>query len=379
MRTLIIGFILTLFFGQVGLAQTDSLKVERFVKTNANYKSFATADSKLFAINDSGKVVIWDLNKLDTIHFAHNDKSFRYTAISKDRNNQIFIGTNKGDIYKINPIDLSYSLFLDDKYAVHAICFNTDNKMFLIVRSAVYEPASKKIWSNFKHKKSRNMIVKRKVFGLFWKRIYNYLEMPQRIAMDNQDRIWMTSCYGEFGGSIQLFDAKKRKELNDEFEGLNMGLLFPKSVFGDDKGNTYITSGLQHFTNSGEIYKIDEHNTVTKIYNSHDYQDTTKKTGLKRFEEEGVFVGPGAYNKTDHSIYFATTRGFYKAALPMTGKLQNPQLLFNPTLTWESEPLANGVAMAIQHIEFTTDNKLLFLTSNDGFGIFHNNKLIFLK
>jgi hypothetical protein len=374
MRTLTISFFLMLFFGQGGLAQTDSLGINKIVKTTINYKYFATADNKLFAINDSGQVVIWNLNKLDTIHFSHNDTSFRYTAITKDRQNQIFIGTNKGDIYKVNPTDLSYSLFLDDKYYVHAICFNSDNKMFLIVPAAVYEPSSKKHWNNFTHEKN-GMITRKKVLGLFWKTTNKYFDMPQLTSIDNHDRIWMTSSYGEFGGSIQLFDTKKHKELNDKFDGLDMGLLFPKSVFSDDKGNTYITSGLQHFMNWGEIYKIDEHRTVTKIYDCKDYRDTTKN----KFEDAGIFVGQGAYNKTDNSIYFATSRGFYKAALQSTGKLQNPQLLFNPTLSWEREPLAIGIGMTIKRMEFTTDNKLIFLTANDGMGIYHNNKLTLLK
>jgi hypothetical protein len=374
MRALTISFILTLYFGQIGLAQSDSLGVNKIVRTTINYKSFATSENKLFAINDSGKVVIWDLVNFDTIHFAHNDLSFRYTAISKDRQNQIFIGTNTGDIYKVNPADLSFSVFLEDKYSVHAICFNSDNKMFLVVPYAVYDPTTKKRWSNFTHEKN-GMITRKKVLGLFWKTTNNYFNLPEVTSIDGLDRIWMTSSFGEFGGSIQLFDTKEKKELNDKFDGLDMGVVFPKSVFIDDNGNTYITSGLQHFMNFGEIFKIDEHRTVTKIYDSNDYRDTTKST----FEDAGIFVGPGAYNKIDNSIYFATTSGFYKATLPKVGKIQDPHLLFNPTLSWEREPLAIGVGMTVKQMEFTTENKLIFLTTNDGVGIFYNNRLTFLK
>jgi hypothetical protein len=374
MRTLPIVFLLTLFFGQVGLAQTDSIGVDRIVKTGINYKHLITTDDKIFAINDSGQVVVWDLNKLDTIHFPHNNTSLHYTAISKDRQNQIFIGTNKGKIYKVNPSDLSYSLFLDDKHSVHAICFNADNKMFLIVPAAVYEPSTKKYWNKFTHEKN-GMIVRKKVLGLFWKKTNRYFDMPQSTFIDNQNRIWMTSSFGEFGGSIQIFDTRKRKKLNAKFNGLDMGLFFPKSVFSDNSGNIYITSGLQHLMNYGEIYKIDKHRTVTKIYDSEDYIDTTKNI----FLDAGIFVGPGAYSKADSSIYFATTRGFYKAALPSTGKLQNPQLLFNPALRWEREPLAIGIGMTIKQMEFTTDNKLIFLTTNDGIGIYGEGNLIILK
>jgi hypothetical protein len=367
-RTLTIYLFLTFSFAQIGLSQIDSIKVQEIVRTNIEYKSFTTIDNKLFAINDSGQVIIWDLTRLDTVHFAYNNK-FRYTAISKDRENQVFIGTDKGEIYKLNPNDLSFSLFHKLKYRIHSICFNSDNKIFVIVPYAVYDPITKKYWTKFENH-AGGLVHRKKIMRLFWKRTDKFFSMPQFTYLDNNDRWWMCSSYGEFGGEAQIFDTKNSTIYNNKFEGISTGLFFPKSVFNDNDGNIYITSGLEHFTSSGEIYKISSNRIVTKIFDSRDYRDTIK---------QGIFVGPGAYNKKDNSIYFASTKGFYKASLPINGKLQNLQLIFNPSLSWGREPLAIGIGMAIKRIEFTTDNKLLFLTSNDGFGIYDGHKLIFLK
>ncbi|HLX53933.1 MAG TPA: hypothetical protein VKR58_08325, partial [Aquella sp.] len=334
-------------------------------------KVFTTVENRLFAISNDGKLIIWDLNKMDTIPFAHNDNEFHYLAVSKDRHNQIYLGTDSGSIFNINPKDLSYSMVLHEKYPVYGICFNSSNKMFLIVPYALYEPEIQKVWYNFIHEKNAGL----KHISKNGKESNKYFELPQITFIDHQDRIWMTSSFGEFGGSLQLFDAKEGKILSSKFDSIQMGLFFPQSVFNDEKGNVFITSGLQHFMSSGVIYKIDPNRNVTRIFDSRDYRDTIQT----KFEDDGVFVGPGTYNKADKSIYFATANGFYKAALPSKGKLQNIHLLFRPQLSTLREPMAIGYKMTTKQMEFTTDNRLLFLTLNDGFGIYDGQKLIFFK
>jgi hypothetical protein len=376
MQKCIFCFILIIFIGQISFAQNGNLSAEQINKTNINYKSFVTADNKIFAINDSGHIVIWDLKTLDTIFFPHDSVSVRFLSVAKDKQNQVYFGTNWGKIYRVNPVNLNFSKFIDLHLHINvlSIFFNSQNKIFLIVPYVVLDPISKKYWANFVN--HGGGITRRKVFGLFWKQTDKFFRLPQYSYMDNNDRIWMTSSFGEFGGELEIFDTKKREILSNRFDSIKLGLFFPKSVFEDTSGNIFITSGLQHFTNSGEIYKIDSSRTVTKVYNSRDYRDTTKKSV---FDDGVLFVGPGAYNVVDNCIYFATTKGFYKALLPKTGKLKNPQLVFNPDLSWEREPLAIGVEMTIKRIEFTSDNKLLFLTANDGIGIYDQQKLVLIK
>ena len=95
------------------------------------------------------------------------------------------------------------------------------------------------------------------------------------------------------------------------------------------------------------------------------------------FDSGKDFVGPGAYNKIDKSIYFATSTGFYKAD-PTTDKIK-PKFLFNAKFTWSREPMAIGVTMSILKLDFTTDNRLLFLTENDGLGIYDGKTLTMFK
>lgn len=111
------------------------------------------------------------------------------------------------------------------------------------------------------------------------------------------------------------------------------------------------------------------------IYESKDFIDTTKTN----FFEGGIFVGPGEYNSYENKLYFATTEGFYRSAIPDKRRIKNPELLFTPKLMWERERLAIGVGMAVKKLEFTNDNRLVFLTSNNGIGVYAENELIMLK
>lgn len=360
--------------GQGGLAQTETVIARRITKANVNYKAFTTAANRLFAITDSGRLVIWDLTTLDTIAFAHNGRAFRYTAICRDRKGQVAVGTNTGKVYKMDPVNLSYALYIDDKYPIHAICFNSRNEVFLVIPYALYDPITKKHWDNFTNRLS-GMVVRKKVFGPFWKRTDKYFDMPEHLYVDAQDRIWMTSNHGEFGCSVQIFDTRALKPLEVKFDSLLTDPLNLRSVFNDPRGNIYITSGLQHFRNSGEIYKITPAWSVEKIFDGKDFNsaDTDNQ------DNDGAFIGPGLFSEADNCLYFASSLGFFKALWPATGKLQNPQRLFNPRLTWDREPLAIGVDMAIKTLDLTPEGKLLFLTAEDGIGIYFKGRLAMLK
>ena len=69
-------------------------------------------------------------------------------------------------------------------------------------------------------------------------------------------------------------------------------------------------------------------------------------------------------------MYFATQKGIYRASVPNEGEIKEIELVFTPELLYSRENLAIGYQMAIKKIEFTVDNKLIFLTVNNGIGIY---------
>ncbi len=374
MKKYFFAIVITLF-SQFIYAQTDSVIIEKVTKTGLNYKSFQVVGERLFSLSENGKLIIWDLKHFDIIPFYDLDTNLHFSSLGKGSQNNIYLGTENGKIIQINPDNLTCSEFLTlkKKIPVKGIFFNSENNVFLIVPNAVYDPVSKKYWDKFIHQP--NGLIVKKSIGLFQKQTNKYFNMPQYSFMDCEDRLWMTNSFGEFGGGLQIFDSKKRKIISSKIDSINFGLFSPKSVFEDNNCNIYITSGLQHFLNSGEIYKINNRMKAVKIFNSDDYEGSANSNLFKN----GVFVGPGAYNPAENKIYFATNIGFFKADLPDNGKIRNIEFVFAPKLRWENEALAIGVAMTIKRLEFTTDNRLVFLTANDGIGVFSGNKLIMLK
>lgn len=378
------NIILTLTFlllGQISFGQHDTAS-----KAAPAYREILVVNEDLIAIDVNGRLTIWDLKTLDK-KVEMKDTIFEFSAVSSDQTGNIYFGTKKGLIYKFKNEENKFEPYLKLKKEVpiSKIIFNSSNELFLILPDVVYDPINDKYWKNFKQQ-NEQLIVQKRVLYFFRKRTYNYFLMPQYTFIDNKDVIWMTSTFGEWGGSIQRFDTKKRKVINESIDSLHFGLFFPKSIFEDDKGNIYITSGLQHFTNSGEIFMINN-NVAKKMYDSDNFKDTIQYSkvdsngvvNIISIRDYGNFIGPGAFNHKDNKIYFASSKGFYRVPIPQNGTVQNQEFLFKPKLSWENEPLAIGVAMTIKKITFTTDNRLIFLTSNNGIGIYDGDKLRMLN
>ncbi|MDO6433295.1 hypothetical protein Q4E93_21975 [Flavitalea sp. BT771] len=356
-------YIILLIFFKAN-AQPDTAQIAHVNKTNESYLSFVTCENKAFVTTKNGKIVVWDLTLQDTIHFAPHDTSDWFTCLALDRQNQVYAGTSRGEVYRINTSSLTPTLVLNSKYFVFAICFNSNNKMLLAVKYAIYDPYKRKSWSGFTSHAS----------GLIYSR-QKFFSAPQFDFHDSKDRWWLCASHGEFGGDVQIFDTKNEKIYDKKIESIVFPNLTPKSVFEDTSGNVYITSGLQHFMNFGEIYRIGNDDVAKKIFDSDVYAKEEKESD----SVGGLFIGPGVYNKFDGNIYLYTSNGIYRAMMFSDGSIKKLEPILNPSLHWSREPLAIGVGMAVHQMAVTSDNKLIFLTENDGLGIYDWKRLTLLR
>ena len=244
-------------------------------------------------------------------------------------------------------------------YTIEHIVFNSQNEPYLIIRNALYAPLTHTYWTAFPQQTTVGFRIE--------KRAKEFFRFPSCVFVDAHDVIWMTNFYGEFGGSFQLFDSKERKPLNRSIENLELGLFFPQSIFSDGKTDAvYIASGLQHLINSGDIFKIDNY-TAEKILNDDDFDLNNR-----------LFIGASTIDPVTQTLYIATQKGIYKTFLSESGKIGNLELLCEPKLRWEREPLAIGAKMAIKKL-LLVRGKLLFLTSQNGIGVFENGNISYLK
>jgi len=360
-RLLYILLITPLLFARAQNKASDSLVA---------YTAFVSDDTTIYGITNKGALSAWNVKTLEKV-YASADSTLHYTALAKDRNNTIYLGST-GRIDTLNRKDFSASplIKLKKNYGVSHIFFTSQNKMYLIISGGIYNPLKNKGWSNFKNKPS-GMVVKKRFLYFFRKKTNSYFTQPGYAFIDSNDRIWMGASYGEFGGVLNAFDTQQEKPLFVDY-GLNFGSIYPNSIFEDADKKIYITSGLQHFMNSGEIFKIDGKKDASQIYNSSDYED-------KEQMFDGIFIGPGAYNTTEHKLYFASSNGFYRASVPKDGKLTDVELLFSPQLTALRENLAIGMQMAVKEVTFLPDNRLIFRTAANGIGVYNGKEVIMLR
>jgi len=341
------------------------------------FEDFVQTETQAFVLSNDGRITSWNLKTLEKLGTSLNDSLDKIISLAKDANDQVFAGTEKGNIYIVSS-DLTLKEFLKSKYyPIKYIFFNSSNKLLLIVPNAVYDPVSKRHWRKFKNH-TNGLIVKRKVLWLFPRKTDTYFQMPQYAFLDSNDRIWMIASFGEFGGDLQIFDTRQLKIVDNKIDSISFGLFFPKSVFEGNNGDIFITSGLQHFMNSGEIYRITPGLKANRVFKSDGPRKANRKTG-EVLDEGGMFVGPGAYDKNENSISFTTERGFYKLHFDNNGKPGKPELIVKPELTWSREALAIGVSMAIKRMEFTSDGRFLFLSKKDGLAIYDQGSITFLR
>ena len=326
--------------------------------TTVAIKDMVIKEPYIYAIEREGRLRVWQIDTQKEASITY-DTNCVFTAIALDRNKNVVVGTKDGKLFSISVNGLQLFKQLRKPYAIEHIVFNSQNEPYLIIRNALYAPLTHTYWTAFPQQTTVGIRIE--------KRAKEFFRFPSCVFVDAHDVIWMTNFYGEFGGIFQLFDSKERKPLNRSIENLELGLFFPQSIFSDGKTDAvYIASGLQHLINSGDIFKIDNY-TAEKILNDDDFDLNNR-----------LFIGASTIDPVTQTLYIATQKGIYKTFLSESGKIGNLELLCEPKLRWEREPLAIGAKMAIKKL-LLVRGKLLFLTSQNGIGVFENGNISYLK
>ena len=332
--------------------------VSCFTFAQPTIKDMIAKDSLLYAVTTDGKIKCWNLSTEKKKTVTHNSR-FTFTAIGSDKQQNVVVGTNDGKLFTLSDKGLQLLHAMQKPYAIEHIVFNSQNEPYLIIRNALYAPLTQTYWTAFPQQTTVGIRIE--------KRATEFFRFPSCVFVDAHDVIWMTNSYGEFGGSFQFFDSKERKPLNRSIENLELGLFFPQSIFIDGKTDAvYIASGLQHLINSSDIFKIDNY-TAEKILNDDDFDLNNR-----------LFIGASTIDPVTQTLYIATQKGIYKTFLSESGKIGNLELLCEPKLRWEREPLSMGAKMAIKKL-LLVRGKLLFLTSQNGIGVFENGNISYLK
>ena len=326
------------------------------VKAQSQYNDFVVSNKSIIALDESEKLIFFDQKtgeKIDSL-----DIPSKAVFLTKDKLGEIVVVNETNEVLKYEKDKKTWEQITNSKAKIFGVLFDSENTCFLITENGIKNTKTKKQY--FSKKSLNNQIHYKKKWG-----------NPYTYYIDNNDRIWIGFGYGEWGGNIFIFDTKKSKFLKPKLNNFEIELWPIKSFFETDN-NVYLSSGLQHMMTSSIIVKFDDKLNVTELYNSEtDWENSV----------EGEYIGPATYNKLDNSIYYYSQEGIKKGKLNSDlSKKENWKLVIKPKLHWVyGQPDAVGSPMNVLKLTILDNSRLVFLSQNDGIGIFNGKELIMLR
>jgi hypothetical protein len=323
--------------------------------TKNEYQDFVLVDQQIWALTNQGKLSVFDLPSGKRANIAPTLDS-PIVAISKDRHSNIAVALTG----KVKIFDRSLKSWSDlGNYAgrLYGIVFDSANKCFLITNNGIEELSTHKLY--FSDSSMNDQIHYRKQWS-----------QPNTYCCDRDNNIWIGFGYGEWGGNLLVFNIGRHNFLFPKLGEFKLELSPIKCIFPADS-TVYLSSGLQHMSLSGSIMQFD-HLDARFVFASEDSRDRN---------ENGEYIGPAAFNPSDHCIYFYSQNGIFKGNpeedLTTIAKWRK---VASPKLTWTyGQPDAIGYSMNVLKMEFTRTNTLVLLTQSNGIGIFDNGKIFLIK
>lgn len=327
------------------------------------YKDFIIADKYIWALTSGGQIKLFD-----TADGKSADKeiynSSGISVIGKDANGIPVIANSANELKRYNRKTNSWDSITNHSGDLYGVVFDKKNRCFGITKYGIENMDTKQV---FFPTKSRNHYIR--YFGT-WEKVIIY-------TIDHQDRIWIGFEYGEWGGDLFIFNTANEKYIDPEPSDSNKYCSPVKSFFSDSS-TVYYTSGLAHlFMVSGSIVKY-ENQKFSKVFGSN---SEYSKDGKFKLEKEGEYIGPGAYNSFDHSIYFYSQHGIFKGDITKDlSKFENWENVTETKLRWESgQSNATGPAMNVKKMSIIDKTKFAILTEKDGIGLYNGTKMIMIQ
>jgi hypothetical protein len=333
-------------------------------KAQTQYTDFVVSNKNIIGLTEKGKLIFFDKEngkKIDSINIPS-----KAVLLAKDKLGEIVVVDEKNKINKYIKDKKTWEQIASSKTNVFGVLFDSKNTCYIITENGIENTKTNKRYFS---KKSLNHQIH---YKNKWGKPYTYY-------IDKNDRIWIGFGYGEWGGNIFIFDIKKEKFLTPNFGNFVIELWPIKSFFETDE-NVFASSGLQHMMTSGILVKF-ENIKATEFYESK--SDWSKPQGKDSISNmlEGEYIGPATFDKFNNSIYYYSQEGIKKGNLDKDlSKKENWKLIIKPKLQWNyGQPDAVGSPMNVLKLEILDEKRLIFLSQNDGIGLFNGKELIMLK
>lgn len=197
---------------------------------------------------------------------------------------------------------------------------------------------------------------------------------PYCFHIDKRGIIWLGFGYGEWGGNLYLFNTTTNKFIRPRLNGFIIEL-WPVKSFFEDSSSTYLSAGLEHMTTTGTIVRFNGVQS-TVVLNSESHWKDSNSHELNSMVY-GQYIGPATYNPYNNSIYFYSQNGFFRGIKSKDlSNINNWELIIKPKLKWiDGQPDAVGSPMNVLKLEIIDANRFVFLSQEDGIGIFNGKEV----
>ncbi len=328
------------------------------------YKDFVVSDMHIIGLTEKGKLVFFD--KENGKKTCIIDAPSEAVVLTKNRLGEIVVVDERNGVNKYTEKKKTWEQIANTNTNVFGILFDSENTCYIITEDGIENTKSKKHY--FSNKSLNHQIH----YKDKWEKPYTYF-------IDKNDRIWIGFGYGEWGGDIFIFDTKK-----GEFLTPNLGefviSLWPIKSFFETNDNIFVSSGLAHMITSGIIVKFDDINAAVFYVSESDWSEPQGEDRIRHMIE-GEYIGPATFNEYNNSIYYYSQEGIKKGNLDSDlSKKENWEIVIKPKLQWKyGQPDAVGSPMNVLKLQTLDENELIFLSQNDGIGLFNGKELIMLK
>ncbi|MCX6318895.1 MAG: hypothetical protein NTW29_16570 [Bacteroidetes bacterium] len=344
--------------------QTQPLEIKKKNNSRNQYKDFVYDGNIIWALTIEGKLTLFDATNGDLIsRKVKNDSPI--IALANDKEGNIIIGDKSKMIKKYDKQTKTWIPLYKFDTTLLAITFDSKNNYYLITNKGVFDVSTKEY---FYPDISQNYQIRHNA-GWF---------REPALLTDRSDNIWIGFGYGEWGGELFIFNTTDRKFIVPNLKGFPIALHPIKSIFESNE-NVFVTSGLMHFFISGSIVKFDNFQS-SPLFESESSRISLNDSTNGEITH-GEYIGPGTYNHKDSSIYFYSQNGIFRGnPANDLSKIEHWTKVFQPKLHWKNgQSDAVGSPMNVLKIQFVNSDKLIFVSQNDGIGIYDGKALIMTR
>jgi hypothetical protein len=354
---------LSIYFSSCSrLSKTAELKDKE--NRGNQYKDFAYDGNSIWGLTTDGKIALFEAANGDPIsEKVKNDSAI--IVLANDKEGNIIIGDNSNKIKKYDRRAKSWITLFKFENTLLAITFDSKNNIYLITTKGIFDNSTKKY---FYPDSSQNSQIRNEA-GWF---------REPALLTDRNDNIWIGFGYGEWGGDLFIFNTKDKKFVVPDLKGFSITLNPIKSIFESNE-NVFVTSGLMHMGTSGSITKFDSFQSSLVFESDSRRKFPQDSTNFELIH--GEYIGPGTYNQKDSCIYFYSQNGIFKGN-PENEllKIEDWKKVLEPKLRWTyGQSDAVGSPMNVLKLGFINPEKLVFVSENDGIGIYDGKTLIMTK